>query len=135
MSAVIENKKNSESCCATAPAASCETGRRQEWLRPRVDVVEGESAFTLTLDVPGVGRDSLEVVLNDKTLTIVGRRTRPNDEAVLHRESRVADYRREFTLGDSIDGEGVTATVRDGVAVVTLPKAEKVKPRKIKIAG
>lgn len=135
MSTVIEKEKNSETCCAPASAASCEVSPCQEWLRPRVDVVESEGAFTLTLDLPGVGRDSLEVVVHDKTLTIVGRRTQSANGAILHRESRGTDYRREFTLSDAIDDEGVAATIKDGVATVTLPKAEKAKPRKIKIVG
>lgn len=135
MSVVIEKEKNLESCCATAPAGSSETPSRQEWLRPGVDIVESDNAFTLTLDLPGVGRDSLEVVLNKKMLTIVGRRSRSDDGDVLHRESRGAEYRREFRLNDAINDEGVTATIQDGVAVVTLPKAEKARPRKIKIVG
>ena len=73
--------------------------------------------------------------MEGSTLTLVGRRGEQRIEGtLLHRESKDADYRRVFELDPTIDTANIKARVEQGVVTVELPKAERVKPRKIKIA-
>ncbi len=127
MSCVCESETKAPPACA-----SVETER---WIRPRADVAENKDGFVVTLDVPGVGKDALDVTLDDRTLTVVGRRESGPVGETLHRESKAAGFRRAFTLGESIDPKGISANLRDGVATLTLPKAVAAKPRKISVAG
>jgi len=127
MSCVCENETKAPESCA-----SVETER---WIQPRADVVESQDGFVVTLDVPGVAKGALGVTLDDRTLTVVGRRESGPVGEMLHRESKAAGFRRAFTLGESIDPNGISANLRDGVATLTLPKAVAAKPRKISVAG
>lgn len=110
--------------------------RREDhgYLLPEADILENKDAYVLTADLPGVSREGLEVTLEDNTLTIVGRRKEARAEGrALLRESQPADFRRVFELAPSIDTNKINAHIADGVLTVELPKAERVKPRKITI--
>jgi HSP20 family protein len=68
-------------------------------------------------------------------LTILGHRAEQQvPGTAVHRESKAADYRRVFELDPTIDTAKIRARAEQGIVTVELPKAEKVKPRKIKIA-
>jgi len=85
--------------------------------------------------MPGVKKDGLEVTVTGNELTIVGHRSDPAPQGEpVYRESRTINYRRVFDLDPSIDTSKITAKIDQGVATLTLPKTEKVKPRKIAIA-
>lgn len=104
------------------------------FVAPEVNIYETEDGYVLQAEMPGVTKEGLEVTLEGNTLGFVGRRT---EEAlkgnVLYRESRGAHYRRVFELDPAIDTQKVTAEIRQGVLTLTLPKAERVKPRRIEI--
>lgn len=101
---------------------------------PDVNIYETEQGFVLQAEMPGVVKDGLEVTLESNTLTFVGRRTdEPVPGTPLYRESRPLNYRRVFELDPSIDTGKITAEMHQGVLTLTLPKAERVKPRKIEI--
>jgi HSP20 family protein len=106
------------------------------FVAPEANILETKDNFVLTVEMPGVSQDGLEITLEDNVLTIVGRR---KDEvpkgAVLFRESQPRDFRRVFELAPSIDGEKVQARIAHGVLRLELPKAEKVKPKKIAVTG
>jgi HSP20 family protein len=103
---------------------------------PQVNIVETKDSLILEAEMPGVSREGLEVLLEGNELTIVGRRQTgvPNAQPV-YRESSPRDFRREFVLDPSIDISRLNATIEQGVLTVTLPKTEKVKPRKIQVTG
>jgi len=99
-----------------------------------VNIVETKEAYLLEAEMPGVGKDGLEVLLEGNELTIVGRRTHETAGAQLvYRESYDRDFRRSFELDPTIDTQRIAARMDDGVLHLTLPKAERVKPRKINI--
>jgi HSP20 family protein len=104
------------------------------YLQPPVNVVETKDGYILEAEMPGVGKDGLEVLLEDNELTIVGKR-RPVYEGgePLYRESVDRDYRRSFVLDPAIDTAKISARMERGVLTLNLPKAEKVKPRKISV--
>ncbi len=103
---------------------------------PKVNIVETKDSFILEAEMPGVSKEGLEVLLEGNELAIVGRRQTgvPGAEPV-YRESNPRDFRREFVLDPSIDTSKLSATIEQGVLTVTLPKTEKVKPRKIQVTG
>lgn len=106
----------------------------ESWLQPQVNITEAKDAYMLEAEMPGVNKEGLEVLLEGNELTIVGRRTHGVDGAQLvYRESYARDFRRTFELDPSIDAQRISARMDNGVLHLELPKAEKVKPRKIAV--
>jgi HSP20 family protein len=108
---------------------------RQTWCSPEVNIFETKDAYVLQGEMPGVNKDGLEVSLEGNELTIVGRRTEADFGASpVYRESRLGHFRRVFELDPAIDTSKITAKMEQGMLTLHLPKAEKVKPRKITVA-
>lgn len=106
------------------------------YVAPAVDIQEQKDEYRLLADMPGVGKDDLEVVLDGTELTVTGHRRRAESVGEhLHRESRSHSFRRTFQLDPTIDGAKIAAQVADGVVVVRLPKTEAVKPRRIAVSN
>lgn len=106
------------------------------YLSPRVNIIETKDAYFLEAEMPGVTKDGLELLLEGNELTIVGRRqTGVGNAELVYRESRPQDFRREFVLDPAIDRAKINAKIEQGVLTLILPKAEKVKPRKITVQG
>mgnify|MGYP001235143884 CR=1 FL=1 len=103
--------------------------------QPATDIIETAESVVLRLDMPGVSKENVDLTVDKDTLTIVGK-TRPEEswEAV-YRETYIGDYQRQFTLTTDVDSSKIAATMSHGVLTVRIPKAEQVKPRKIKIAA
>src|SRR5258708_3849283 len=105
------------------------------FISPDVNVFETKDGYVLEAEMPGVGKSGLEITLEGNELTIVGRRTPDELEAeVVVAECRKANYRRSFELDPAIDTKKIDARIEQGILTLTLPKSEKVKPRKITIA-
>jgi HSP20 family protein len=108
--------------------------RAQETVCPDVDIFEGKDEYILQAEMPGVGKDGLELTLENNELRIRGRRSVEEIKAdVVYRESRPADYVRVFELDPTIETSKISAKMEQGLLTLRLPKAEKVKPRKIAI--
>jgi HSP20 family protein len=107
---------------------------QQEYILPQVNIFEEQNCYSLEAEMPGVSKDGLEVLLEGNELTILGHRQRPTGHGeVIFRESQDADYRRVFELDPTIDTSRIVAKMDQGVLMVTLPKSEAIKPRRIKI--
>ena len=119
----------------TENTAATERIRNVKTFVPRVDIYETKDALFLIADMPGVDEKTVDVELEKNILTINGRveNGRVKDYSLVFSEYEVGDYERTFTLSDEIDKDKIKATVRQGVLRLELPKAEKVKPKKIKI--
>ena len=101
---------------------------------PPVDIYETDGDVILVADVPGVTKKNLQLDIDEDELTIRGAFEEQNgDGEKLIDECIYGEYRRTFTLGDTIDREKIAARLEDGVLTLTLPKHEKIKPRKIAI--
>ena len=101
---------------------------------PRVDLFENDEELLLVADLPGVGKDGLDVQFHDGTLSIEGRRNSAHDEAtLLRREYQTADFVRHFLVPEGIDVSQIAAELRNGILTLHLPKAEAIKPRKIAV--
>lgn len=104
------------------------------YLQPPVNVVETKDGYVLEAEMPGVSKEGLEILLEDNELTIVGHRSfAPEGVTPLYRESVDRDFRRSFVLDPAIDTAKISARIERGVLTLTLPKAEKLKPRKISV--
>jgi len=101
---------------------------------PAVDIFETPQALVLVADMPGVSGDKVTLDLKENLLTIHGEVTpAPEKETRLAQEYAIGDYYREFQVGELIDKNKIEATVKNGVLTLTLPKAEKAKPRRIEV--
>ena len=102
---------------------------------PAVDIYETEDAITLLADLPGVDKEGLDIHVEDRQLSITGL-VQPTEERLqtVYSEYGVGGYTRSFKLGDTIDQSKIGASLKDGVLELVLPKADRLKPRKIEIA-
>jgi HSP20 family protein len=100
---------------------------------PPVDIYEEDQKYTLKADMPGVTKESLDITLDDRELTITGHVNRDGAEDPGYAEYAFNDYKRTFIVTEKIDAEGITAALENGVLTVSLPKSEKAKPRNISI--
>jgi len=105
-------------------------------LKPRYEISETDAAYALTVYLPGVAKDGLELTADDATLTITGRRgwQQPAGWTVLHRESAAAPFELVLEHDNTLDAEKIQAELADGVLRASLPKAEAAKPRKIAVS-
>jgi HSP20 family protein len=111
------------------------------WI-PMVDIHEFTDRFELYVDLPGVDPNQVELTLDGGVLTLSGDRAeqqvsnRRDDEVeALRVERGHGRFHRRLLLPDTVDGEKVNATGKNGVLIITIPKQEKSQPRRIKISG
>ena len=105
----------------------------ERYVRPLVDIYETEDTLTVIADMPGVGRETLNVKVEDSILTIEGHMAQsPRKPGILEEFTPVSFY-REFELSEAVNQERIEASLNNGVLTVTLPKQERVKPRKITV--
>ena len=105
---------------------------------PALDVEETEDGFTLHVELPGVDADQVEVSLEENVLTIAGERRFYDEreaEGFRRIERHFGRFHRAVRLPDRVHADGVTASYRDGLLTVTVPKAEEAKPRRIQITA
>jgi HSP20 family protein len=105
-------------------------------VRPPVDVVEDESGITLSVDLPGVTNDRLQVRVDGDTLMVEGEPSLDvptGTEAVYPEVPPLFVYRRSFTLSREPDGTKVDGSLKDGVLTLLIPKTEAAKPRRIDV--
>ena len=102
---------------------------------PTTDIFETDQALTVVMEMPGVNKDKVEINLEDGVLTIEGEIdfSKYQDLQPVYTEYNIGNYRRSFTLPETIDQEKIKAEMSDGVLMLSLAKAEKAKPRKIAI--
>jgi len=107
----------------------------EKFITPPASINESADGYTLDLEMPGVGKDGLEISVENNELTIIGRRSNPAIVGTpVHRESRLHNYRRSFEIDPSIDSGKIVARINQGVLTLALPKAEEGKPRKIAVS-
>ena len=111
------------------------TPRKGMWM-PRVDVFEKEANLVVRAELPGIDGDSLDVTVEGGTLTISGARSfeQETDQGGFHRkEIYEGQFKRTVVLPEGIDPEAISATSKDGILEVTVPKRPEVLPRKVTV--
>jgi HSP20 family molecular chaperone IbpA len=112
---------NHELTVKKANGAVSSERRLENWLTPAVDIFENNDGLTLVADLPGVGREQLNLGVEQGVLTIEA------DTGSSY------GYYRRFQLPEHLDIEHVQAELKHGVLTLQLPKAETAKPRKIAV--
>jgi len=102
-------------------------------IAPVVDIFENEDEILLHADMPGVTKDRISVNVDNGKLEISGIRNLETKGAGHWQEFGDIEYRRVFSVPQSIDVAGVNAELKDGTLKLHLPKAEFAKPRTIEI--
>jgi HSP20 family molecular chaperone IbpA len=116
-------------------AREAEEGTRGVVYRPLADIRDAGKGVVLTLEMPGVGPDGVDIGLERRVLTIRGRGrvTSPEGYRRVYAEYREGDYERVFTLSEDIDEAAIRAEMANGVLTLTLPRAEAARPRRIEV--
>ncbi|MBN2467077.1 MAG: Hsp20/alpha crystallin family protein [Deltaproteobacteria bacterium] len=98
---------------------------------PPVDIHEDPENIVVKAELPGLTKKDVSIEVKNNILTISGRRTQedPREDTNYHRIERAfGSFCRSFMLPDSVGEENITATVKDGILEITLPKARKKQP-------
>lgn len=100
-----------------------------------VDLFKEGDRYLVHADLPGIDPGSIDVDLDGHLLTIRAQRTAATREGAkwIAQERPSGSFYRQFTLGDGLDTEGISATYDNGVLSVVIPVSERAKPRKIEI--
>jgi HSP20 family protein len=123
----VQQKRESTKNEATIPARI---------FLPNTDIYETDEALIVVMEMPGVEKDHADITVEDGVLSVSGRIDFSKYEELqpIYAEYNIGYYRRSFSLSpSSIDEHKITADIKDGVLTLTLPKAERVKPRKIEL--
>jgi len=104
---------------------------------PALDLYQNSDNLVAVLELPGMRKEDIQISLHDGTLTIAGERksSSSNGEKAERSERYIGTFRRSMTLPARVDSDKVSATYRDGILTVTLPKAEEAKPKRIQVAS
>ena len=100
---------------------------------PKVNVYEYDDKIGIVAEIPGLNKKQLKVDVEDGVLTLAGDKhsTFENTGAkVLRRELKQSSFRRQFELGELLDGENIKANFKDGVLSVSIPKIVPEQPVK-----
>jgi len=109
---------------------------RRPVLRTSSAVCEtGDGRIEVTMEMPGVRQEHLEVRIESNELRVLGRRDEVDDFTYLVRERRPGDFFQAWTLDETIDQSKVDAVLKNGMLTLTLDLKEQVKPRTVKIRG
>jgi len=103
---------------------------------PNTDIFETDEGLTVVMEMPGVEKEHTDVTVEDNVLSVSGRIDFSKYEKLqpVYTEYNIGYFRRSFSLApNSIDEHKIGAEMKDGVLTLTLPKAERVKPRKIEL--
>ena len=103
---------------------------------PPVDIFERQDHLVIRAEVPGVQKEDMDVRIENGVLTLHGERKQETDvtEENAHRMERAyGTFTRSFSLPTTVDAAKVTATYKDGILEVTVPKAESAKPKSVEI--
>jgi HSP20 family protein len=103
---------------------------------PSTDIFETEGALMVVMEMPGVVKEHTDITVEDNVLSVTGRIDFSKYEKLqpVYTEYNIGHFRRSFSLApSSIDEHKITAEMEDGVLTLTLPKAERVKARKIEL--
>jgi HSP20 family protein len=103
---------------------------------PALDIADTAAEWRVAAELPGVAPADVEVSVTDNVLTITGEKksvTKPEDGNVRRDERRYGKFVRSFEFPGDVDAAKVAARFKDGVLVVTLPKAEASRPKTIAV--
>ena len=108
----------------------------KQW-SPALDVFEDGDTYTVALEAPGLKKEEFEISYHDGVLSVAGERKKTEEGPQLtcfRRERCYGKFSRSVSLPAEVKAEAITASYKNGVLLVTLPKAEQAKPRQIEVS-
>lgn len=114
---------------------SRDTGLFSGW-SPALDLYDNKDAFVVSVELPGMKKEEIDLSLQEGVLTISGERRheKENKEGQTFRSERYfGKFQRSVNLPTMVDANKVKASYKDGILTVHLPKAEEAKPRQIEV--
>ena len=110
-----------------------ETRASERFIKPSVNIIETENGLTLTADIPGAAKETVDINVDKDVLTINAPASRTMPGQSLYTEFELAPYYRQFTIPEELDLNKVRAEFECGIVTLHLPKKEAAKPHKIEI--
>lgn len=104
---------------------------------PSVDLSETDDKYEVTVDLPGMKKDEIQIQYKDNVLVLSGEKKHEEkvDQKNYHRIERAyGKFERSFRLPKDVKAESIKASYKNGVLHVEIPKAEKVKPKEISVS-
>ena len=103
---------------------------------PTADIYEDRDSLKVIVEMPGVEKGNVDVRVEEGVLFVEGRLDLAKYRGLqpLYTEYNIGNYSRSFRLSNAIDQDKIGAELKDGVLSLTLPKAEKAKPRTIQVS-
>lgn len=106
---------------------------RNDYFAPVCEILDEEKSYSISLDIPGLREEDLDIEVKDNHLHISGERKYEEKTSVLRSERRYGKFERVFTLPKNVNPEMIEARFENGVLDLTLPKEEKSQTKKITI--
>ncbi|MBN1524064.1 MAG: Hsp20/alpha crystallin family protein [Spirochaetales bacterium] len=103
---------------------------------PAADVVENENEFTVTCELPGIDQKDIDVSITSNVLTIKGEKKDSHEEKkgkFYKKETWSGSFQRTIALPVDVEKDNISAELKDGMLVITLPKKEESKPKQISV--
>ena len=100
---------------------------------PKVNVYEYDAKVGVIAEIPGLDKKDLNIEVEDGVLTVSGEKSHGFDEGeakVIRRELKHSSFKRQFTLGEQLDGDNISANFKDGILSIEIPKIEPALPKK-----
>ena len=100
---------------------------------PKVNVYEYDEKVGIIAEIPGLDKKHLNVEVEDGVLTVSGEKHHIKEDEnakVLRRELKASSFKRNFELGENLDGENIKATFKNGILNIDIPKVEPEQPKK-----
>ena len=99
---------------------------------PKVNVYEHDDKISIVAEIPGLDKKNVSVEVEDQVLTISGDKHGFDDSGgkCITRELKQSSFKRSFNLGEHLDGDDVSASFKDGLLSISIPKIEPEKPKK-----
>lgn len=110
-----------------------ETRDTERYIKPAVNIIETEAGLTLTADIPGAAKDTLDINVDQGILTIYAPVSRSMCGQPVYTEFELAPYYRQFSIPEVLDLKKVKAEFECGILTLHLTKSEAAKPHKIAI--
>lgn len=103
---------------------------------PKVNVYEYDDKVAIIAEIPGLDKKDLKVDVEEGILVISGdKHALYNDEGakVIRRELKQSSFKRQFELGELLDGDNIKASFKDGLLTIDIPKVEPTQPKKLSV--
>lgn len=119
----------------TYPVADLERrlGSAKLEITPRVDVSENDQGYDITMELPGMTDDDIELTVSEDSLTVKGEKQEEHEEKKKNyhvKERSYGSFQRSFRVPSGVDGEKIDASYSNGVLHISLPKTENVQKKK-----